>query len=280
MILVSRAGWGARPAKSSTPLRLPSSRPVTIHHLAADWHGASGMRAAQNLHMDARGWADFGYHFAVDTDGTVYVGRPYGVQGAHSDGENDESHGIVFMGNFEDEWPTWPALDACAELLAEGHRRGWWPASIVGHRDNPGEQTACPGAHLHDLLPELDRKMRAALAPTAPPTPEADDMPDKPDWLPSPIMAMRRSPLGGYYLAAADGGVFSFGGAPFHGSIGSIGATLAFPVTGIEVTETGGGYWLVCSDGGVFAFGDAGYLGSMPDDMADGKLDGKLASQG
>ncbi len=65
----------------------------------------------------------------------------------------------------------------------------------------------------------------------------------------------------GYWTTASDGGVFSFGGAGFAGSMG--GRRLSAPVVGITATGDGGGYWLVASDGGVFAFGDAGYFGSM-----------------
>jgi len=66
---------------------------------------------------------------------------------------------------------------------------------------------------------------------------------------------------GGYWEVGSDGGVFSFGAAAFHGSMG--GRTLAAPVVGMAPTPDGGGYWLVASDGGVFAFGDASFLGSM-----------------
>ncbi len=65
----------------------------------------------------------------------------------------------------------------------------------------------------------------------------------------------------GYELAASDGGVFSFGGAPFCGSTGNI--HLNAPVVGIAMAPSSGGYWEVASDGGIFAFGDAGFYGSM-----------------
>src|SRR5207244_2371739 len=64
----------------------------------------------------------------------------------------------------------------------------------------------------------------------------------------------------GYWMVAADGGVFSFG-TPFWGSTGNL--KLNKPVEGIVPTLTNEGYWLVASDGGVFAFGDAGFRGSM-----------------
>ncbi len=66
----------------------------------------------------------------------------------------------------------------------------------------------------------------------------------------------------GYWLVGTDGGIFSFGAAAFHGSMGGI--PLQRPIVGIVPTSGGRGYWLVASDGGVFAFGDAGYFGSIP----------------
>jgi hypothetical protein len=66
----------------------------------------------------------------------------------------------------------------------------------------------------------------------------------------------------GYWLAQAGGGVLSFGGAPFHGSLPGEGIVPDLPVVGIASTPDGGGYWLVARDGGVFAFGDARFFGS------------------
>ena len=65
---------------------------------------------------------------------------------------------------------------------------------------------------------------------------------------------------GGYWLVAADGGVFAFGDARFHGSMGG---QVAQPSRGGHGggRRHGGGYWLVGSDGGVFAFG-APFAGS------------------
>ncbi|MHB8681930.1 MAG: glycoside hydrolase family 43 protein [Acidimicrobiales bacterium] len=64
----------------------------------------------------------------------------------------------------------------------------------------------------------------------------------------------------GYRMAAADGGIFTFGADAYHGSMG--GHPLAQPVTGVADDAATGGYWEVAADGGVFAFG-ASYRGSM-----------------
>ena len=66
----------------------------------------------------------------------------------------------------------------------------------------------------------------------------------------------------GYWLVGADGGIFTFGSAGYHGSTGDL--VLQRPVVGIAPTADHDGYWLVATDGGVFAFGDAGFYGSIP----------------
>jgi alpha-tubulin suppressor-like RCC1 family protein len=64
----------------------------------------------------------------------------------------------------------------------------------------------------------------------------------------------------GYWLVAADGGIFSFGDAGFFGSTGA--QRLNQPIVGMVSTPDGGGYWLVAADGGIFSFGDATFFGS------------------
>jgi hypothetical protein len=64
----------------------------------------------------------------------------------------------------------------------------------------------------------------------------------------------------GYWLVAADGGVFAFGDAAFAGS--AAGLTGTGTAVGLEATPDGAGYWVADSNGGLFAFGDAVYFGS------------------
>jgi hypothetical protein len=70
----------------------------------------------------------------------------------------------------------------------------------------------------------------------------------------------------GYWMVASDGGVFAFGDAGYHGSMG--GRPLNEPIVGMAAATgtpslANEGYWLVASDGGVFSFGGAGFYGSM-----------------
>ena len=77
----------------------------------------------------------------------------------------------------------------------------------------------------------------------------------------APVVGAADASATGYWHAAADGGVFALGTAPFFGSMG--GHPLNAPVVGIASTPDHGGYWLVATDGGVFSFGDALFQGSM-----------------
>jgi hypothetical protein len=78
----------------------------------------------------------------------------------------------------------------------------------------------------------------------------------------APVVGIAATPDAfGYWLVAADGGVFSFGDAQFYGSMG--GTHLNSRIVGITATPDGGGYWMVAADGGVFSFGDAHFFGSM-----------------
>lgn len=72
------------------------------------------------------------------------------------------------------------------------------------------------------------------------------------------------SPSGtGYWMVAADGGVFPFGDAGYYGSTGD--TPLNQPIVAVASTPTNRGYWLVARDGGVFPFGDAQFHGSTGD---------------
>ena len=85
-------------------------------------------------------------------------------------------------------------------------------------------------------------------------------------WLNEPIVAIVAAPTNnGYWLVAADGGTFSFGDAPFRGSVPAVlaqGATLNRPINGM--VAYGNGYLMTSTDGGVFTFSNLDFYGSLP----------------
>ncbi|KAJ8256361.1 hypothetical protein COCON_G00185130 [Conger conger] len=154
--VVSRCQWGALEPVSRERLQGPAQRAI-IHHTAL-WPCRSAqdciaqLRHAQKLHMHHRDFYDIGYNFLIGGDGTVYEGRGWGIVGAHAKGNNSDSLGIAFMGNFNDERPSPAALASTRQLLQCGVRLGYLhPAyALQGHRDVA--KTECPGDALYEAL--------------------------------------------------------------------------------------------------------------------------------
>ncbi len=80
--------------------------------------------------------------------------------------------------------------------------------------------------------------------PAHPPTPAGPLMP----------IAVPKSTPGGYWLAAKDGGVFSYG-VPFFGAGAGTGQALSQPVTGIAAVPGGSGYSLASASGAAYGHG-------------------------
>lgn len=90
-------------------------------------------------------------------------------------------------------------------------------------------------------------------------------------------MALPTGPVG-YWLAGADGSVYSCGNAPWYGSLTSMGITPDGPVVGIAGCSTG--YLLTTSTGAVYAFGSAPYQGGANTLPLTGPIVGIVATPG
>jgi VCBS repeat-containing protein len=80
-----------------------------------------------------------------------------------------------------------------------------------------------------------------------------------------PVLSVK--PSQGYWLLAADGGIFSYGAATYYGPNRNLGRDIA----AMARTPDGAGFWTVDDDGDVFHYGNAAYYGSRlihPDDIA------------
>ena len=110
---------------------------------------------AFNPHLRA-----IGYHYIIDTDGTLESGRAEGETGAHVKGYNTGSIGICMVGTDQFTASQWEALAALVRDLKARYPQ----AHICGHRDlSPdidGDGTVephewlkiCPGFTVADWL--------------------------------------------------------------------------------------------------------------------------------
>jgi len=131
---------------------------IVIHHSATVY---STPNEIQDLHMDGRGFADVAYHYLIDSDGIIYEGREINIRGAHVQGFNTGSVGIVLLGNFNEQQPSQAQLSSL-RVLVDYLRYTYEIRYLAGHKDYPNQSpdgTECPGDNLYPLLPEIARSL-------------------------------------------------------------------------------------------------------------------------
>jgi hypothetical protein len=70
---------------------------IICHCSASDKESHDNVNVIREWHL-SRGWDDIGYHFVIESNGNLSIGRPIGVIGAHCYGENKNSIGICLTG--------------------------------------------------------------------------------------------------------------------------------------------------------------------------------------
>ncbi len=163
---IGRNTWGATPAVPGKMKAMNGVTRITVHHEGSTPNNdvtpaqvAATLRRIQSQHRKRMGAGDIGYHFIIDRTGTIWQGRDWQYQGAHTSGANANNIGIMLLGNFEVQQPTAAQVAALHSLTASLVRKyGLNPAKdIYGHSDF--RNTQCPGKH---LKPQV-QIMRAGL---------------------------------------------------------------------------------------------------------------------
>lgn len=72
-----------------------------IIHCTATCPGAVVPVATVDSWHRQRGWAGIGYHYLIQSDGTIEPGRPIEQPGAHCHGHNAHSIGIAYVGGLD-----------------------------------------------------------------------------------------------------------------------------------------------------------------------------------
>ena len=73
---------------------------IILHH-----SGVKKRHTAEDIHQwhKNRGWAGIGYHYFINKEGEIFECRPRNTVGAHAIGYNNNSIGICFEGDFNNE---------------------------------------------------------------------------------------------------------------------------------------------------------------------------------
>lgn len=127
-------------------------------------HAAASTCSAEDIHRWhlANKWSGAGYHFLVRKDGSVYRLRPEWAVGAHASGNNSDSIGICFEGNFMTETMPEAQKRAGKELVAWVKGKYGF-TKVQAHRDV--QSTSCPGVNF-----PFDEIVNGSVAPEPPAT--------------------------------------------------------------------------------------------------------------
>jgi hypothetical protein len=160
MRLVTRAQWGARPAKNRTDLNRRTQRGTAVHYSASDAdeqadhkNCAKRVRGIQTFHLDGRGWADIAYSYLVCKHGVVFEGRGRGIRTAANgtNAGNTGYHAVCFLG--DDTAVRDDVTDAGREAIREAvfHCNAW--AGVGETRPHSFfKATGCPGEDLRGWI--------------------------------------------------------------------------------------------------------------------------------
>ena len=118
---------------------------IVIHHTKVK--GRHDVREIHQWHLNretkGQKWAGIAYHYYIDKDGEIFVGRPRNTIGAHTNGYNSVSVGVCFEGDFDEEKMSEKQLEASVMLIS-ALSLGYHNAAIRGHRNFNVAKT-CPG---------------------------------------------------------------------------------------------------------------------------------------
>lgn len=114
-------------------------------------------------HVEVNHWRYIGYHFYITRSGRVETTRPLERMGAYAKGHNAHSIGICYEGGLDEQGQiadtrTEEQKKAMAKLIVQLKQQFPTILKVLGHRDLPGVQKACPCFDATTLQPLLHLK--------------------------------------------------------------------------------------------------------------------------
>lgn len=113
-------------------------RPIKsiVVHCSATPNGQEFTREDIDSWHKQRGWKKIGYHFVIELDGSIRIGRPVEEIGAHVQGYNSKTIGICMIGTDKFTQAQWQSLATLHDDLGSRFPDAQW----FGHRDFSPDQ--------------------------------------------------------------------------------------------------------------------------------------------
>lgn len=151
---ISRAKWTGRHPSFTRDHRAKTR--LYLHHTVSPnrkWTAAqerAHLRQLEQGHLN-QGWTGIGYSYLLFPSGRLYEGRGPNAVPAAQVNANSGSIAIAYVGNTETADMTGRAK-ARFVLAARNLKRAKGITYLGGHRDAPGQSTACPGRRAYGWL--------------------------------------------------------------------------------------------------------------------------------
>lgn len=122
-----------------------STKEIIIHCAATYPSMKVNAEVIDRWHKE-KGWLGIGYHYVIDREGTIEIGRAEGVPGAHARGHNSTSIGICLAGGLSEDGSAADNFTAKQMLmltrLVDGLTARYPDAKVIGH--NQVSEKTCP----------------------------------------------------------------------------------------------------------------------------------------
>lgn len=132
---------------------------IAVHCTATIFGQHCDAKRVDQMHLNRWGRrSGCGYHYVIDIDGVVYKGRWSDHKGAHVKNFNANSIGIAYAGGLNKNREAMTdgmneaqkrSMKALLKSLLKGYDLK--PKDVLGHKEFPGANKACPCTPMQDL---------------------------------------------------------------------------------------------------------------------------------
>lgn len=139
---------------------------ITVHCAATPDGVRYPAARIREIHIKERGFTDIGYHFVIQPDGEIELGRPITIQGAHVQNHDEDNVGICLIGCNKFTLDQFTALRRKLDLLLQTYKI--LGSEIYCHYEWDSAQKqgkTCPNIKSHNLLWWYFGRSAEAIAP-------------------------------------------------------------------------------------------------------------------